>query len=116
MTTATFSTLDHSRLPTATSTIAIWSGRVLSAVAVLFLTFDTLIKVLRFPIAVAATAQLGFTGDATFTIGAVEAICLALYLIPRTSVLGAVLWTGYLGGAIATQMRAGDRSTRRARR
>jgi hypothetical protein len=76
--------------------------------AVLFLTFDTLIKVLRLPVALAATAQLGFTDNAAFAIGAIEAACLVLYLVPRTSVLGAVLWTGYLGGAIATHIRAGS--------
>jgi hypothetical protein len=106
MTTATFSALDHSRLPAATSTTAIWSGRFLSALAVLFLTFDTVIKVLRLPIALAATAQLGFTDNAAFAIGVIEAACLVLYLVPRTSVLGAVLWAGYLGGAIATHIRA----------
>jgi hypothetical protein len=106
MTTATFSALDHSRLQTATSTTAIWSGRFLSALAVLFLTFDTVIKVLRLPVALAATAQLGFTDNAAFAIGVIEAACLVLYLVPRTSALGAVLWTGYLGGAIATHIRA----------
>jgi hypothetical protein len=106
MTTATFSALDHSRLQAATSTTAIWSGRFLSALAVLFLTFDTVIKVLRLPVALAATAQLGFTDNAAFAIGVIEAACLVLYLVPRTSALGAVLWTGYLGGAIATHIRA----------
>ena len=54
-----------------------------------------------------ATTQLGYLAGLVVTIGVVELICLAVYVIPRTSMLGAILLTGYLGGAIATQVRAG---------
>src|SRR5262245_28918345 len=85
----------------------LWAGRILSAFAMLFLAFDTIIKVLNLPPAVEATTQLGYPVGLVVTIGIIELACLAVYSIPRTSVLGAVLLTGYLGGAIATQLRAG---------
>jgi len=86
---------------------AVWIGRVLSALALMFLTVDTAMKLFMMPVAVEATKELGFPERAVFTIGVVEAVCLVLYLVPRTSVLGAVLWTGYFGGAIAAHIRAG---------
>jgi hypothetical protein len=86
----------------------IWAGRILSAFAILFLAFDTIIKVLNLAPAVEATTQLGYPASIVLTIGLIELACLAVYSIPRTSVLGAVLLTGYLGGAIATQVRAGS--------
>ena len=51
------------------------------------------------------TTQLGWPADVLLTLGVIQVICLIAYLIPRTSVLGAILWTGYLGGAIATHLR-----------
>lgn len=90
------------------SSKAVWVGRILSALLVLFLTFDTAMKVLQLPVAVEATQQLGFTAHAVFVIGVIEALCLVFYLVPRTALLGAVLWTGYFGGAIATHIRAGS--------
>jgi hypothetical protein len=85
-----------------------WAGRVISALAVLFLIFDSIIKVLKLGPAVEATTQLGYPESLIIGIGILELICLAIYVIPRTSVLGAILLTGYLGGAIATQVRAGS--------
>ncbi len=81
---------------------------VLTALVGLFLTFDTVIKVLMLAPAVQGTTALGYPADTVFWIGLIELVCLALYLAPRTSVLGAVLLTGYLGGAIATHVRAGS--------
>jgi hypothetical protein len=107
MHTATLATPEHSLVATS-SPRAVWSGRVLSALPLTFLTFDTVIKLLLLPVAVEATTELGFSGRAVFAIGAIEAVCLVLYLLPRTSVLGAVLWTGYFGGAIATHIGAGS--------
>ena len=86
----------------------LWIGRVLSGLAVLFLTFDAVIKLLRLPMAIDGTTQLGYPAGVVLPIGVVQVVCLVLYLIPRTSVLGAVLWTGYLGGAIATHVRLGN--------
>jgi hypothetical protein len=90
---------------TSTSTRALWTGRVLTGIAVLFLTFDTLIKFSGAKEAVEGTTQLGWQPHHLPILGAIELVCLALYLIPRTAPLGALLWTGYLGGAIATHLR-----------
>jgi hypothetical protein len=91
-----------------TSRSVTWAGRIASGLVVLFLLFDGVIKVLRLPFAVEATTQLGYPAGAVFPIGVVELACLALYAIPRTSVLGAILLTGHLGGAVATHLRAGS--------
>jgi len=86
---------------------ALWAGRIVSALAVLFLIFDSVIKVLKLAPAVEATVQLGYPESLVIGIGVIELVCLAIYIIPRTSILGAILLTGYLGGAIATNLRAG---------
>ena len=92
--------------PTVKTTI--WAGRIISALAVIFLAFDTIIKVLNLPPAVEATTQLGYPASQVVGIGLLELACLVIYLIPRTSVLGAILLTGYMGGAIATHLRIGS--------
>lgn len=86
---------------------AVWTGRILSGLVALFLAFDLAMKLLQLPDAVKATAQLGFPDGTLPALGVIQLVCLILYLVPRTAVLGAVLWTGYLGGAIATHVRAG---------
>src|SRR5437870_7435168 len=86
----------------------LWSGRTLSALAILFLLFDATIKLLQFPVAVEGTKKLGYPGNVVFVLGVIQLICLIVYLIPRTAVLGAILWTGYLGGAVATHVRVAD--------
>ena len=106
MQTAPLANSHGSLAPARSSTKAVWARRILSALPVVFLTFDTAIKVFQLPVAVEATTQLGFTAGAVLAVGIVEAVCLVLYLVPRTAVLGAVLWTGYFGGAIATHVRA----------
>lgn len=70
-----------------------------------FLAFDSIIKVLTLAPAIEGTVRLGFPERLVFGIGIVELACLVLYLVPRTSVLGAILLTGYLGGATAAQVR-----------
>ena len=87
---------------------ALVAGYVLSGLVALFLTFDTVIKIGQFAAAVEGTTALGYPASRVAPIGFIELACLALYLIPRTSVLGAVLLTGYLGGAIATHVRIGS--------
>ena len=81
------------------------AGIVCTSIAALFLTFDTILKVLRLGPAVEGTTALGYPADAVLWIGGIELVCLILYLAPRTAVLGAVLMTGYLGGAVATHVR-----------
>jgi len=87
---------------------ALWAGRVMSGFAVLFLLVDATFKVLELPPAVEGTMQLGFPARVVFGLGLLQLACLVVYLVPRTSVLGAVLWTGYLGGAVATHVRVGN--------
>jgi DoxX-like family len=84
---------------------ALWTGRVLSGLIVLFLGFDAVMKVARLPMALEGTSQLGYPVSVVPVLGVVQLVCLALYLVPRTAPLGAILWTGYLGGAIATHVR-----------
>jgi hypothetical protein len=86
---------------------AMWAGRILSGLAILFLLFDATVKVLQLPVAVQGTKELGYPESVIFGLGVVQVVCLVAYLVPRTSVLGAILWTGYLGGAIATHVRVG---------
>ena len=90
------------------SKAAFRTGIGLTAFVALFLTFDAVIKVLQLDIAVQATTALGYPASTIFWIGAIELVSLGLYLVPRTSVLGAVFLTGHLGGAIATHVRAGS--------
>jgi hypothetical protein len=83
-------------------------GIVLTVIPVLFLTFDSVIKFLDLDVVRQSMSDLGYHTTSAVTIGVLELVCLALYLNPRTSVLGAVLLTGYLGGAIATHVRVGN--------
>ena len=92
-------------VPMVKSTL--WTGRIISTLVALFLAFDSIIKLLRLGPAVDATTLLGYPASLVLVIGVVETICLAAYVIPRTSLLGAILLTGYLGGAVASQMRVG---------
>ena len=90
------------------STTSLWIGRTLSALGVLFLAFDGGIKVLQLAPAVDGSVQLGYPAHLVLGLGLLELACLIAYVIPRTSLLGAVLLTGYLGGAVATHVRIGS--------
>jgi DoxX-like family len=84
----------------------LWAGRIMSGLAALFLLWDGVMKLLKPAIVVKATRELGYPESDIVGIGVVLLACTLLYLIPRTSILGAILLTGYLGGAIASQVRA----------
>ena len=84
------------------------AGYVLTGLVAAFLTFDTVMKLLQLAPAVQGTTELGYPAGTVVVIGAIEFVCLVLYLVPRTSVLGALVLTGYLGGAIATHVRVGS--------
>lgn len=86
----------------------VWMGRIISGLVFLFLIVDAIPKLLRLDFAVDATVELGYTGDRVVWIGLLLLVCTVLYAIPRTSLLGAVLLTGYLGGATATQVQLDD--------
>ena len=83
----------------------LWTGRILSGLAVAFLTFDVVIHIMRPAEVVKGFTDLGWSPDLARPLGFIELVCLVLYVIPRTAMLGAVLLTGYLGGAIATNLR-----------
>ncbi len=83
----------------------LWAGRVLSGLAALFLAWDGVMKLLQPPVVVQSNRALGFSLHAIFVVGALLVAFVALYMLPRTAVLGAVLLTAFLGGAVATNVR-----------
>jgi DoxX-like family len=87
---------------------ALWTGRIISGLVVLFMVFDGVTKLMRVEPVLKAAAQLGFSVHQIVGIGIVLLICTLVYVVPRTSILGAILLTGYLGGAVAIQVRAGN--------
>ena len=84
------------------------AGKIISVLCVLFLLVDAIMKVIKHPISVEGSAQLGWPVDQVQGIGIALLVSTILYIIPRTAVLGAILVTGYLGGAIAIMVRAGQ--------
>lgn len=92
------------------SRAALWTGRVLSGLVILFLVFDGAIKLVPIRPVTDTMAQLGWPADAGTArlLGTLTLVAMLLYAVPRTSVLGAILLTGYLGGAIATHLRIGS--------
>ena len=92
----------------AVSKTRLWAGRIISSLAVLFLIFDGIMKLVKPAPVVEATVRLGYPESVILPIGIVLLACTVVYVIPRTSTLGAILLTGYLGGAVATHVRAGE--------
>jgi hypothetical protein len=92
----------------AVSTKRRWGSFVASGVPTLFLVFDAAMKLVKVPPVVEAMDRLGYPDATARPIGLVLLACVVLYVVPRTAVLGAVLLTGYLGGAIATHVRVAD--------
>jgi hypothetical protein len=89
----------------AISKVQVWAGRILSGVAALFFVMDGVMKLLKPAFVVKATVELGYPESEIVGIGVVLLVCTLLYVFPRTSILGAILLTGYLGGAIASKVR-----------
>jgi hypothetical protein len=85
----------------------LWIGGIISALCVLFLVFDAVIKLMKLPPVVEGTIRLGYPLSSIVGLGIVLLVSTLLYAFPRTSVLGAILLTGYLGGATATHVRVG---------
>jgi hypothetical protein len=86
----------------------LWIGRILSGLIALFLLLDGVMKLAKPAFVVDATTKLGYPESSIIPLGIVLVISTILYLVPKTSVLGAIILTGYLGGAVATHVRAGD--------
>ena len=85
-----------------------WAGYVMSAVPALLLLVSSSMKLMKPASVIEGFAHLGYDEDVALGLGIVELLCTVLYLVPRTSVLGAILLTGYLGGATATHLRIGE--------
>jgi hypothetical protein len=94
--------------PALVSNKMLWTGRIICALVVLFLLFDSSIKLIQLAPAVEGTIRLGYPVSLIRPIGVILLVCIVLYTIPRTSILGAILLTGYLGGAVASQLRIGE--------
>ena len=95
-------------LQTSVSKSTIWIGRIVSGLPALFLLVDGAMKLVKPSVVVEATTKLGYSESLIIPIGIILIACTLLYLIPTTSVLGAILLTGYLGGAVATHVRAAE--------
>jgi len=98
----------QSAVSAAPSRRVVWTGRILSGLAILFLAFDSAVKLLALAPALEGTARLGFPLGTVRPLGLVQVLCVIAYAFPPTAVFGAVLLTGYLGGAIATHVRLDD--------
>jgi hypothetical protein len=94
--------------PASVSKGALWGGRVIGWVIALFLLLDAVAKLFKPAAVVEGTVRLGYHESVIVPLGIVLLVCTILYLIPITSALGAILLTGYLGGAVATHVRAGE--------
>ncbi|HEY3777114.1 MAG TPA: DoxX family protein [Rhizomicrobium sp.] len=88
--------------------LGLWAGRVLTGLVVLFLALDCAMKLADMPQVRAAAVQIGWPVGLDRTLGVTELVCLVLYAVPRTAVLGAILTTGLLGGAVAAHLRLRD--------
>ena len=91
----------------APSTAARWTGRVMSALPALFLLLDAAMKFVKPEPVLKGTTELGYSESVIVPLGVVLLVSTLLYVFPRTGVLGAILLTGYLGGAVATHVRVG---------
>ena len=93
--------------PESVPTAGRWIARIVTGLVALFLAFDGIAKIVEAPQVVKASAGLGLPADTIVPIGILLLVCTTIYVIRRTAVLGAILLTGYLGGAVAIQIRAG---------
>jgi hypothetical protein len=89
---------------------ALWSGRVVSGLVIVFLLFDGAIKLVPWPVVTETMDRMGYGSSETLarSLGLITLVCTVLYAVPPTSILGAILLTGYLGGAIASHVRIGS--------
>lgn len=99
---------NHDLAASGSTKLQLWAGRIISTLAALFLLIDGVFKLVKPAIVVETTVQLGYRESVIVGLGIVLLACTILYLIPRTAVLGAILLTGYLGGAVATHVRVGE--------
>ena len=98
--------LDNESTPVSKKIL--WAGRIMSSLPALFLLFGGVMNLVRPNFVVEGAVEMGYSEQVIRPLGIVLLVCTPLYLLPRTAVLGAILLTGYLGGAVATHVRAGD--------
>lgn len=91
----------------AVSNPQLWAGRIISGLVIAFMLFDGVIHLMKIAPVVQAFQELGWPISLSVVLGIIELLCVVIYLYPRTSMLGAILLTGYLGGAVVTQLRVG---------
>ena len=92
------------------STSALWSGRVVSGLVIVFMLFDGAVKLVPWPVVTESMEKIGYGSSETLarSLGVISLVCTILYAIPPTSFVGAILLTGYLGGAMASHLRIGS--------
>ena len=93
---------------TANSKAMVWAGWVMSGLLIAFMLLDGGMKLVPLDIVITTSEQMGIPGGLARPLGVIGLVCTILYAIPRTSVLGAILLTGYMGGAVASHLRLGD--------
>ncbi|MEQ1840672.1 MAG: DoxX family protein [Verrucomicrobiales bacterium] len=98
--------METENTPPSPSKVVLWISYIMSAIPVLMLFMSAGMKISKVPMVTEGFAKMGFPAGAIMPIGIVELLCTVLYIIPQTAVLGAILLTGYLGGAIVTHVRA----------
>lgn len=94
--------------PGSLSMKSVWAGRIISGLITAFMIFDAVIHLMKPAPVVEGFAKLNFPLSFAVPLGIIELLCVVLYVIPTTSILGAILLTGYLGGAVAIQMPTGN--------
>ena len=87
-----------------------WLGRILSGLVIVFLLFDGAIKLVPWPVVTETMDRIGYGSSESLarSLGVITVVCTVLYAVPPTSILGAILLTGYLGGAMASHVRIGS--------
>src|SRR5258708_14998224 len=108
-------TLKEPAMPTIAETVPVskparWTSRVLSGIVIVFLLFDGAIKLVPWPVVTETMDRMGYGSSETLarSLGIITVVCTVLYSVPPTSILGAILLTGYLGGAMASHVRIGS--------
>jgi hypothetical protein len=86
----------------------VWVGRALSILVSLLFAFSALMKLMRHPAVIQGMDHLGLPRSIMAPLGVIELLCVIIYLVPRTAILGAILFTGYIGGTIVTHWRVGE--------
>ena len=90
------------------SNVLLWVGRVMSGLVIALMLFDGVMKLIPLDVVISTSEQMGIPGSLARPLGVIGLVCTLLYAFPRSSVLGAILLTGYLGGAIASHFRLND--------